>query len=155
MVKWSSRWSLTGWLAAAVAITPLACGGDTEETGSEAATQSDRARPETTKAGRMQWGTELPENFPDDVPRFPGARITKVQIAPDEGLAVTFATDEEINEVIDYFADSFAAEGWSTEVRDMAPGRAVFADKAQRFANVVTLRENDETPIVLILYEMN
>ena len=68
---------------------------------------------------------------------------------------MTFATDEEINEVIDYFADSFAAEGWSTQVREMPPGRAVFADKAQRIASVVTTPEDEATSIVLMLYEMN
>ena len=155
MVKWSFRCSPIPRLAVAVAITALACGSEPEATGPGSATGSKAVAPKTPMPFEPKWGTELPDNFPEDVPRFPGARVTKVRFSPDGGLAVSYTTDEDVDEVIDYFADSFAAEGWSTQVQDMGPGRAVFADKAQRIASVVSSPGDEGTSIELLLNEMN
>ena len=154
-MKWSFRWNPVSWLAVALAITALACGSEPDRAEAGNATGSSPGDARVSTLSEPKWGTDLPDNFPDDVPTFPGARITKVRIAPDQGLAVSYLTDEDSDQVIDYFADSFAAEGWSTDVRDLNPGRAVFADKAQRIASVVTSQSDEGTAIELLLYEMN
>ena len=154
-MKCSFRWSPIPWLAVALAITALACGSEPDGAGAGNATGSSPGEAVVSRPSEPKWGTDLPDNFPDDIPVFPGARITKVRIAPDQGLAVSYITDGDVDEVIDYFADSFAAEGWSTDVRDMNPGRAVFADKAQRIASVVTSQGDEGTAIELLFFEMN
>ena len=151
---WSSRWNAIPWLAAAVAIAALSCGSEPEQTESESATGAMSSEMKTPRSAAPESSTELPENFPEDIPQFPGARLTKVRFSPDGGLAVNFSTDEDVDDVIDYFADSFAAEGWSTQVRDMPPGRAVFADKGQRIASVMSREVDEGTSIELMFYEI-
>ena len=151
---WSTRWNALPWLAAAVAIVALACGSEPEQTQSESATGAKSSEMKTPLAAGPKSSTELPENFPEDIPQFPGARLIKDRISPDGGLSVSYSTDEDVDDVIDYFADSFAAEGWSTQVRDMPPGRAVFADKDQRIASVMSREVDEGTSIELLLYEI-
>ena len=151
---WSTRWNALPWLAAAVAIAALACGSEPEQTQSESATRAMSSEMKTPLAAGPKSSTELPENFPEDIPQYPGARLIKVRFSPDGGLAVSFSTDKDVDDVIDYFADSFAAEGWSTQVRDMPPGRAVFADKDQRIASVMSREVDEGTSIELLLYEI-
>jgi hypothetical protein len=82
-------------------------------------------------------GTEMPANFPADVPRYPGARVELARASADGGLALRLSMEAEVEEVVSFYADSFAAEGWSTEIRESTQGSAVIADKGSRKAAVV------------------
>jgi hypothetical protein len=52
-------------------------------------------------------------------------------------------TVESVEDVASFYADAFAAQGWSTNVHESPEGRAIFANKEGRAAAAV-VREGDE-----------
>lgn len=56
---------------------------------------------------------DLPENFPDDVPIFPGATPMAAMSSVDEGLIVTFKTTSDQQAVFDFYQSNLAQHGWT------------------------------------------
>ena len=100
------------------------------------------------------WLTELPENFPDDIPRYPGAEVVKARPASEEGLSVGFSTTDDPAKVAAYFADQFAAQGWATNRVDAPEGIMVFADKGDRSATYGVASAEGKTQIDLLVVKM-
>jgi hypothetical protein len=55
---------------------------------------------------------EIPEEFPKDVPIFPGSTPMAFLSAPDEGIIVTFKSREEQQDIFDFYQSSLADDGW-------------------------------------------
>ncbi len=55
---------------------------------------------------------EIPEEFPKDVPIFPGATPMAFLSAPGEGIIVTFKSSEEQQDIFDFYQSSLADGGW-------------------------------------------
>ncbi len=55
---------------------------------------------------------EIPEEFPKDVPIFPGATPMAFLSAPDEGIIVTFKSGEEQQAIFDFYQSSLPDDGW-------------------------------------------
>lgn len=55
---------------------------------------------------------EIPEEFPKDVPIFPGSTPMAYLYAPDEGIIVTFKSGEEQQDIFDFYQSSLADDGW-------------------------------------------
>ena len=105
------------------------------------------ARAELPLAG----GTEMPANFPADVPRYPGALVALARGSADGGLALRLSIEEGVEEVASFYADSFAAEGWSTDIRETNQGSAIIADKGNRKAAVMVNETEGGTEVDLIV----
>lgn len=80
----------------------------------------------------MQWTGELPSDFPGDVPRFPGSKVTSAQGTEDLGVAVTFDSPESIADVATFYTESLAAMGWQTQEQEIAEGSMIVAFKEGR-----------------------
>jgi hypothetical protein len=146
----------TGILIALGSCLALGCGGDTSETpapdaGSAAAPSGAPAAP---PAIDDIWVAELPANFPEDVPRYPGADVTKARPSTEGGWSVGFSSPDDPAKVAAYFADAFAAQGWSTQRVDAPEGIMIFADKGDRSATYGVGTSEGKTQIDLLVIEM-
>lgn len=95
--------------------------------------------------------TDLPANFPDDVPLHPDAEVVESRATSDLGLSLYMVVKDDASEVISYYADGLASKGWSTDIRNMPEGSAVFADKGKRTAAVMVTetRRGSEVRVLL------
>ena len=137
----------------------LGCGGEKSETPGAAATPEtptpSAAAPVQPKAVFEDvWVTELPGNFPEDVPRYPGAEVVKARPTSEAGISVAFSTADDPAKVASYFADQFAAQGWATNRVDAPEGIMVFADKGDRSATYGVASAEGKTQIDLLVVEM-
>jgi hypothetical protein len=55
---------------------------------------------------------EIPDQFPDDVPVFPGSTPMAYMSTPDEGIIVTFKSAEAQQDIYDFYESSLADGGW-------------------------------------------
>ena len=97
----------------------------------------------------------LPDNYPSDVPRYPGVTVTLVKASGDSGLAIGMTSTDDLEKVASFFADTFAAEGWATDIRNTPNGRAIFADKDNRNATTLVRRNDDIISVDVILIQVN
>jgi hypothetical protein len=100
---------------------------------------------------------ELPGDFPDDVPRYPGARAVKAAPDPESvtesnWLAQFTAADDPAT-VYANLADSFAAQGWTTERADAPDGIMLYANKGDRSATYALGAVDGKTVMTLIIVE--
>jgi hypothetical protein len=134
----------------------MACGGEQSDSqpapapGADAPAGAPAAVPPVADA----WLTELPSDFPADVPRYPGASVSKARSSMEGGVVADFATDDDPAKVASYFADSFAAQGWSTQSAEAPDGRMIFADKGERSATISVTSAEGKTKIELLVVEM-
>jgi hypothetical protein len=55
---------------------------------------------------------DIPDEFPKDVPIFPGSTPMAFMSSPDEGIIVTFKSDKEQQDIFDFYQSSLAKDGW-------------------------------------------
>lgn len=55
---------------------------------------------------------DIPEEFPKDVPIFPGATPMASMSAADEGIIVTFKSEEEQQDILDFYQTKLEDDGW-------------------------------------------
>ena len=111
-----------------------------------------------TKDGMMVTGdaAKLPENFPKDVPVYPGAKPTLVStMAGNETFNVSFDTADTIDQVGAYYRKELTANGWQ-EQQTMNQGgdqpmQMLHYTKAQRTVMVTVTREGDKTVLSLMV----
>lgn len=148
----SIRFVVIAFGAAALAFA-LGCGQPPED---EKAATPSKASPTPSGAAvnvnpRVVRSTELPANFPKDIPQHPEATVVESRATSDLGMSVIVVVKDDPDEVISYYADGLAAKGWSTDIRNMPDGSAVFADKEKRTAAVMVTetRRGSEVRILL------
>lgn len=95
--------------------------------------------------------TTLPANFPDDVPNHPEAQVVQSKATSDLALAISMIIKDDVSAVSSYYADTFASEGWTTDIRAMPEGTAIFADKGNRSAAVMISEGRRGAQVELIL----
>lgn len=124
-------------LALALCASVVACGGDdttTEPEMAPAAPASPAADAKAAKQARKQAeraaamavpepdetglegifgnGAKVPDDFPKDVPLYPGARPTANMSAAGEGTLVVFEVSDGPEKVYDFYQDQLASGGW-------------------------------------------
>lgn len=152
-----STWILLGALALGMA---LACGGDTEEAAPTAQVPAEAGEPAAASKlppspdATPAWSTELPADFPADVPLYPGAEVVQARVSADGGTSVTLSVEGDAEEVASFYADSLAGEGWSTDIASAPGGSAVFADKPERRVGAMVRSTAEGTLVELIIVPM-
>ena len=158
MLAWNRRIWLVALIGAVLIVG--ACGGQ-EQQSAETAPNTQLAPNElplslddrVELAGPRYEG--LPDNYPSDVPRYPGVTVTRVKASGDSGLSVGMTSTDDFEKVASFFADTFAAEGWGTDIQNTPDGRAIFAAKDNRNATAMIRRNGDITSIDVILIQLN
>jgi hypothetical protein len=157
IVSLRSTWILLGALALGVA---LACGGDTQEAAPAAKAPAEAWKPAPPPelppppSSPPILSTELPTDFPADVPLYPGAEVVQSRISADEGTTVTFSVGDDVEKVVSFYADSLAAEGWSTDTKKGPEGSVIFADKTERRVGIMVRSTDEGTLAELVIVRM-
>jgi len=99
--------------------------------------------------------SKLPENFPKDVPTYPGAKLNAVSaMAQNNMFNVNMASPDPMDKVAAHFKKELAAQGW-TEAQTMNqegehPVQFLNYTKGERGAMVTISRENDKTVVTVM-----
>ena len=111
-----------------------------------------------TKDGMMVAGdaAKLPENFPKDVPVYPGAKPTLVStMAGNETFNVSFDTADTIDQVGAYYRKELTANGWQEQQTINQAGdqpmQMLNYTKEERMVMVTVTRDGDKTVLSLMV----
>jgi hypothetical protein len=99
---------------------------------------------------------DLPSEFPKDVPIFPGSTPMASMSSPDEGIIVTFKSDEEQQAIFDFYQSELASAGWEI-LDDPAFGNrlAIDALKDSRKVSVVVAGTKGDSRVSIIVTPNN
>lgn len=95
---------------------------------------------------------EIPENFPKDVPVYPGATVSFSQVITENQLfSIQAVTNDPLETVFEYYKEKSADEGW-TEGMAMSQGmgkpmRMLNYTKEGRVLNLMLIAEEDQTVV--------
>jgi hypothetical protein len=154
---------MVGALAAAAAVA--GCGGESEEPKPAATPAAPEAaavrpgepaakkqpRPAALRKTEVVESTELPVGFPTDVPRYPNAEVQSSRTSPKIGMSVVMSSSDPVEQVSQFLADSLAAEGWSTDIREAPKGKVILADKGERTTVTQVVSAKDGTTRIRVL----
>ena len=95
---------------------------------------------------------DLPSEFPKDVPVFPGSTPMASMSSPDEGMIVTFKSDEEQQAIFDFYQSELANAGWDI-LEDPAFGNRLAFDalKDSRKVSVVVAGTKGDSRVSIIV----
>ena len=134
-------------LSLALAVFASGCGSEREEPAAttpaaaptptpaarqgapQAAAVPEAAPPEEAPPTEAMPTGEYPSDFPGDVPRYPGSKVTSARGSADDGFAVTIDAPEGVEVVAKFFGDGLTASGWQTVVQAMPEGTMIIAEK--------------------------
>jgi hypothetical protein len=81
--------------------------------------------------------------------------VTIARVAPDQSMAVSFeVAGEGVESVGGHYADSLAAEGWSTTLRDDSAAKLVYAVKNNRNVTVLVRPGEGVTLVDIVVAEL-
>lgn len=110
-----------------------------------------------TDKGTFSTSGKLPDNFPTDVPTYPGAKIISTITAPENdenggGIVVGFETSDSITKVASFYKAELTKNAWeTTENFDGNDGFAITAVKANRNLYVAGGMNDNKVTITLSL----
>ncbi len=132
-VRWMAHQALVCAVVAGLAVGLVACGSQTESPPSAGSVDLPGAEESLVPTPGFE-GVALPESFPDDVPRYPGATLTDVSVESGASMIVSFQTDDDGDQVGDFFTESLKSNGWWIESDQ---GGGILASKERRTASVM------------------
>jgi hypothetical protein len=99
---------------------------------------------------------DLPSEFPKDVPVFPGSTPMASMSSPDEGMIVTFKSDDEQQAIFDFYQSELANAGWDI-LEDPAFGNRLAFDalKDSRKVSVVVAGTKGDSRVSVIITPAN
>jgi len=136
--------------AAAPPAAQMAPGGAPSPAAAPQAAAPEAAAPEPAAEDAERTG-EVPSDFPADIPRYPGAKVTSARGTEDLGVAVTFDSPDAVDVVAKFYADGLAAQGWQAQTQQDASGTLIIADKDNRRAHAVVHTGDEGTQVEIIV----
>lgn len=102
----------------------------------------------TTQDGQSTFSSkaELPDNYPADIPRYPGAEIVYSVVKASDGSNVTWRTNDSLQQVTAYYEEHLASQGWAKTQGQQAYFTAGigFAEKPSRNLSVIVTNDNKD-----------
>ncbi len=149
----------TAWVPLLLALAGFGCGSEESQAPGAPPTAAPQApappaapvpAPEPV-AEAPEWKGELPQDFPADVPHYPGSKIASARGTEDLGVVVTFDSPDALDAVAKFYADGLAAAGWQAQSQQIPEGTLVVADKEDRRAHVLVHPGGQGTLVDLII----
>ncbi len=97
---------------------------------------------------------KVPEDFPKDIPQYPGLKVTMVQtMAEQQMYHIQAQTPDAMDKVATFCKEQYKAQGW-TEQSSMnqggdAPMTMLSYEKGERILNIVLSKDGDATVVSL------
>jgi len=125
----------------------LASGKDVKvDVEGETVTFTDAEGEVTVRGGK---GTELPANFPKDVPVYKGAEILQTSSHAGTDFSIAFQTRDAVDKVADFYKNEMESEGWESEQALTMPNRAILAyKKGNRMVTLMIAADEDGGTVV-------
>ena len=99
---------------------------------------------------------DIPEEFPKDVPIFPGSTPMAYMSSPDEGVIVTFKSSEEQQDIFDFYQSSLADDGWNLLENPKSGQKLAFsAVKEDRRVQVIVAGKKGDSRVSVIVTPEN
>lgn len=99
---------------------------------------------------------DLPKDFPEDVPVFPGSMTMASMSSPGEGMIVTFKSSEEQQKIFDFYQSRLADAGWDILDDTTMGSRLAFdALKDSRKVSVVVAGTKGDSRVSIIVTPAN
>jgi hypothetical protein len=142
------------------ATLALACGGDEKTVETESGTFTVEREGEGVRisgeeegvgafSGQFGENARIPDGFPEDVPVYPDAKVMGGMAAGGGGM-VTLQSEDDPDEVVDFYREKLVEEGWSLgPPMDLMGQRVLPFEKGDRNGAVQVSREESETTILL------
>lgn len=93
----------------------------------------------------------MPEDFPADVPVYPGA-IVLLHQRTTAHLTATFATSAGLSHVLAFYRERLPQEGWNVQERETTAGASIFEGwKGSRTCQVTVTEDHAHTYIAFAL----
>jgi len=127
----------------------MGCGGQNEAASGQTFENED---------GRFKVGTsdlDLPEGWPDDVPFPSDTKILMSMNMGGTGHKVSYSTKETLPDLVEWYQDEMAAEGWPVnEVPDTGKYRVLVYEKEGRKVTItLTDTAGNVTSVAVTTYE--
>jgi hypothetical protein len=96
--------------------------------------------------------SELPDNFPSDVPVYPESVPTASLVSGEQDFVVSFATSDRPPDVLRYYKKNLGNEGWRIESEaDLGTQSALVTTKDQRTTTILVMEGPSETHITVTI----
>ncbi len=110
----------------------------------------------TTDQGTWSTSDKLPNDFPADVPVYPGSTVqgslAAGQDTSSEGHYVGLQTADSVDDVAKWYKGEIAKQGWKIQADATVNGTSVLsAEKSGRIATVTIATESGKTIIALVV----
>ncbi len=99
-----------------------------------------------TNEGSFSVGTELPADFPKDIPLYPGAKVTYSGTNSSDnggGVGATFSTADDYTQVAAFYTRELPANGWTVDSTQNIAGTTVMSAKKDTRTLAVTATTSD------------
>ncbi len=137
-------------LPALVAAAVLASGCGAEDAAEPVPLQEAGVEP-TLEVFPDEPAVVLPENFPEDLPIYPGVQRTLGSKADGRAMGAIFESDADPEEVFEYYKKSLVENGWEIAGEiDLGSQRALNARKGDEVASVLINLTEGKTQITLL-----
>ena len=135
----------------AAAPTPTPATAPAPQAAAPQAAAVREAPPEEAPAEAPRPTTDYPGDFPTDVPRYPGSKVTSARGSADEGFAVTIDAPGGVAEVAKFYGDGLGASGWAAEVQESPDGTMIIAVKEGERAQALVQQGGQGAVVELIV----
>jgi hypothetical protein len=99
---------------------------------------------------------DIPEEFPKDVPIFPGSTPMAYMSSPDEGVIVTFRSSEKQQDIFDFYQSNLTDDGWEILKNPKSGQKLAFdAVKADRRVSVIIAGTKGDSRVSVIVTPEN
>lgn len=106
--------------------------------------------------GQVSTSDELPDNFPDDLPRYAGAKVlgsVTSDVEGSSGTLVTFETDDSADDVGDFYSSTLEDKGWAIVTESNAGGAHIFLVTSGDTAASISVGGSDgDKTAILVTY---
>jgi hypothetical protein len=97
-----------------------------------------------TEEGKLTIGEgQLPENFPQNMPIYPGSKITSTS-SNDENQVVIFSSEDELEKVSSYYKKELADAGWKIESTSTIANAAIYSFSDQQIKGAVIISQAEK-----------
>jgi hypothetical protein len=154
------------WIAGATLVLALGCGGEETppepEPRAEAQQPAERTpepaareqrpplrkqrmpEPGASPAEELRADAPVPDFYPDDAPRYPGATASHSAQTPDGKANILFGSEDSVDEVARFMADTLSDQGWDTDGMKEAPNGVLIEGRKDGREIAVMIRRINE-----------